>query len=117
MHHKPQPPRHHAKHKHHALVFRGLCCGRRLFSTIALQPPASNRPHHWYPVGREISNSLHSSPNFFSPRLTAITKRILCSSTSTLPHAILCPLLQGSVLHFRPRSRVESLKDFLIANL
>ena len=93
-----------------AAVRVGLWCGRRLFSSTPAIPPASNLRNHVYPVGREILNSSHNSRRLFSPRLACTTKRILCSSTSTIPHAIL-PSCKGS---FPSPSLSQSVKDVLI---
>src|SRR6266852_9749971 len=93
-----------------AAVRVGLQCGRRLFSTTPAMPPASNLRNHVYPVGREILNPSHNSRRLFSPRLACTTKRILCSSTSTIPHAIR-PSCKGS---FPLPSLSQSVKDVLI---
>src|SRR5258708_6299259 len=93
-----------------AAVRVGLWCGRRLFSSTPAIPPASNLRNHVYPVGREILNSSHNPRRLFSPRLARTTKRILCSSTSTIPHAIL-PSCKGS---FPSPSLSQSVKDVLI---
>src|ERR1700732_5053406 len=73
-------------------------------------PPAANLRIHVYPVGREILNSPHNSRRLFSRRLACSTKRIRCSSTSTIPHAI-PPSCKGS---FPLPSLSQSVKDVLI---
>src|SRR5580692_1088188 len=94
-------------------IFGAVCCltcrGRRLLSTTPAIPPRSNRRSHSYPVGREISNSAHSSCIVCSPPLACNTNRIRCSSTFTLPHAILGPPGGPPPFH-RP---APSVKDVL----
>src|ERR1700730_11797621 len=73
-------------------------------------PAAPNRPIHVYPVGRAFLTSPHISRRLFSRRLACSTKRIRCSSTSTIPHAI-PPSCKGS---FPLPSLSQSVKDVLI---